>query len=199
SKRNANAWATWKENTPFVARPGFKLTAEIESQEGNNRKNAIQYILLHELGHVLPIGENFHPFWGIPPKDVPPAENYPYFGLSWAVDRPNNQYVTLFDASFLQRKDIVYYFGAKLAADQMVATYDNLERTNFVTLYSATRPGDDFAEAFASYVHTVLMRKPWEIRIYANGKLAKVYGPCWREARCAEKKKILERFLGVAG
>jgi len=66
-------------------------------------------------------------------------------------------------------------------------------------LYSATRPGDDFAEAFASYVHTVLMRKPWEIRIYANGKQAKVYGPCWSEARCAGKKKILERFLGVAG
>jgi hypothetical protein len=198
-KRNANAWATWKENTPFKAHAGYRLTAQIETPGQNNRKNAIQYILLHELGHVLPIAENFHPFWGIPPKDVPPAENYPFFALSWAVDRPNNQYVTLFDASFPQRRDIVYYFGAKLAADQMVATYDSLERTNFVTLYSATKPGDDFAEAFASYVHTVLMRKPWEIRIYANGKLAKVYGPCWSEARCAGKRKILERFLGVAG
>ena len=198
-KRNANVWATWKENTPFAARPGFKLTAEIESPKGNNRKNAIQYILLHELAHVLAVSENFHPYWNTEPKDLPPTENDPFFLLSWTIDRADNRYATPFDASFPQRKDIVYYFGAKLAADQMVATYDNLERTNFVTLYSATRPGDDFAEAFASYVHTVLMRKPWEIRIYANGKQAKVYGQCWSEARCAGKKKILERFLGVAG
>ena len=139
NKRSANAWATWKENTPFAARPGFRLAAEIETQQGNNRKNAIQYILLHELAHVLAINENFHPFWGIEPKDVPSTDNYPFFLLSWAVDRANNQFVTLFDASFPQRKDVVYYFGAKLAADQMVATYDNLERTNFATLYSVTR------------------------------------------------------------
>jgi molybdopterin-binding protein len=60
---------------------------------------------------------------------------------------------------------VVYYFGAKLPAGQMVATYESLERTNFVTLYAATHPADDFAEAFASYVHGVLMGRPWEISI----------------------------------
>jgi len=198
SQRSANAWATWKENTPFAARPGFKLTAEIETQRGNNRKNAIQYILLHELGHVLSINEYFHPFWGLAPKDIPSSDNFPFFGLSWTVDRTKNQFVTRFDSSFPQRKDVVYYFGAKLAADQMIATYDNLERTNFATLYAVTQPGDDFAETFANYVHTVLMQKPFAIRIYQQGKLAKVYGPCWAEARCAEKRKLLERFLSIA-
>ncbi len=199
NKRSANAWATWKENTPFAARSGFRLTAEIETPRHNNRKNAIQYILLHELAHVLAINENFHPFWGIEPKDIASTASLPFFLLSWAVDGPDNQFVTLFDTSFPERKDVVYYFGAKLAADQMVATYDHLERTNFVTLYAVTRPGDDFAETFASYVHTVLMKKLFAIRIYRHGKLAKVYRSCWDEARCAEKRKLIERFLNIAG
>ena len=77
------------------------------------------------------------------------------------------------------------------------ATYEILERTNFATLYAVTRPGDDFAEAFASYVHTVLMQRPFAIRIYRGGRLVKAYGPCWTEPRCAEKRKIIENFLGV--
>ena len=198
SRRSANAWATWKENTPFAPRPGFTLKAEIETPRGDNRKNAIQYILLHELAHVLTVNAYIHPFWGLAPKDIPSTANYPFFLLSWAVDRANDKYVSLFDASFPQRKDVRYYFGAKLTADQMVATYDNLERTNFATLYAATKPGDDFAEAFASYVHTVLMQRPFAIRIYHNGKPVKVYGSCWNDARCAGKRKILEQFLGVA-
>jgi hypothetical protein len=119
--------------------------------------------------------------------------------LSWTVDRKNNRYVSLFDESFSQRRDIVYYFGAKLGADQMAATYGNLARTNFATLYSATSPGDDFAEAFASYVHTVLMHKPFAIRIYHRGELSLDYGACWNDARCADKRKLIESFLGATG
>ena len=197
SSRVANAWATWKENTPFAARTGFRLAAEIESPRNNNRRNAIQYILLHELAHVISIGEKFHPPWSLEPKDVQSAESYLFFLLSWAIDRADNRYVTLFDAAFPQRKDVVYYFGAKLAAREMSATYDSLERTNFATLYSVVRPGDDFAEAFASYVHTVLMKRPFAIKIYRGGKLVKLYDSCWAAPRCAEKRKLLENFLAA--
>ena len=194
--RTANAWATWKENTPFKAQPRFTLLAGIESKRHDNRKNAIQYILLHEFGHVLAINERFHPPWGIEPNDVPVTASYPYFQLSWTIARDENRYVTIFDRSFPQRKDVVYYLEAKLPADQMVGTYANLGRTNFATLYAVTHPADDFAEAFASYVHTVMMKKPFEIRLYRDSKLAKVYQSCWRQQRCAEKRRLLEKFLG---
>jgi len=196
--RAANAWATWKENTPFRAAPGFRLSAVIEAERDDNRKNAIQYILLHEFGHVLAIGEKFHPPWNIEPNDVPDTADFPFFRLSWTVSRPANRYASIYDAFFTQRKDVVYYLGAKLSADQTVATYRNLERTNFATLYASTHPADDFAEAFASYVHTALMRKPFEIRIYEDGRIARTYKSCWTEQRCAEKKRILENFLGSA-
>ena len=91
------------------------------------------------------------------------------------------------------------YDRANVFLGRVVATYDNLERTNFATLYAVTSPGDDFAESFASYVHTVLMKKPFAIRIYQHGKLVKVYRSCWDEARCAEKRKLIERFLNIAG
>ena len=194
-KQTANAWATWKENTPFKAQPDFRLVAEIEKKPQNNRKNAIQYILLHELAHVLAINEKIHPSWTIEPKDIPSTVDYPFFLLSWSISKADNRFVTLFDEAFRQRKDVVYYFGAKLPADQMVDTYDNLGSTNFATLYSVTSPGDDFAEAFASYVHTVLMKKPFEIRIYKDGKIARTYESCWTQKRCAQKRRVLERFL----
>jgi len=193
----ANAWATWKENTPFQPQSAFKLVAEIEEKPQDNRKNAIQYILLHELGHVLSIGQKIHPPWTTEPRDVDSADGYPYFLLSWSSVKDENRYATKFDRSFAQRRDVVYYFGAKLPAAQMLDVYGKLESTNFPTLYAATQPGDDWAEAFASYVHTVLMNKPFEIRIYRDGALAKTYRSCWSQARCAEKRKILERFLGM--
>jgi hypothetical protein len=191
----ANAWATWKENTPFKPLPGFELVAMIEDKSDDNRKNAIQYILLHELGHVLSIGEKIHPPWTIDTKDIHSTKDLPYFSLSWTLPKGSDDYTSLFDASFPQRTDVRYYFGAKLSADRMIETYDRLEATNLPTLYAATHPGDDWAEAFVTYVHTVLMNKPFAIRIYRDGKLAKEYKACWTEKRCEQKRKIIEHFL----
>lgn len=196
-KQTANSWATWKENTPFKPQRGIRLTAEIETASHDNRKNSIQYILLHELGHILSIGGNVHPSWNIFPKDNESTAAYPFFRLAWSISRDRSGYVTKFDDAFPQRKDVVFYFGAKLPASQMLGTYSNLERTSFATLYAATNPFDDFAEAFVTYVHTVLMRRPFEIRIYENGKVAKTFGSCWEDKRCAEKRKILEQMLGA--
>jgi hypothetical protein len=194
-KRTANEWATWKENTPFLPGSEFRLAAEIETGAQNNRRNAIQYILLHELAHVISIGGNIHPSWSVAPKDVLALSSYPYFQMSWTRAKDGSNYESLYEASFPQRKDVVYYFGARLPAAQMVATYENLQRTNFVTLYGATRPGDDFAEAFASYVHTVLMKRPFAIRIYNKEAQVTVFEACWQQPRCAEKKKFLEKLI----
>lgn len=196
-KRTANDWATWRENTPFAPGRDFRLTAEIETERHNSQKNAIQYILLHEMAHVISIGGNIHPSWDIAPKDVSALSSYPFFQLSWTRSKDGNHYESLFDATFPQRKDVVYYFGARLAVGQMLDTYESLEQTNFVTLYGATRPGDDFAEAFASYVHTVLMKRPFAIRIFQNGKEMRVFKACWSQPRCADKKKLLEKMLDV--
>lgn len=195
---NANGWATWKENTPFKPQPGWRLDARIEDDAGNSRKNAIQYILLHELGHVLSIGGSIHPPWTTDPQALEIAR-YGYFNLSWKFDAETRRYVTLFDSEFTQRPNVAYYFGAKLGADEMAATYTSLAKTNFPSLYAATHPADDFAEAFASYVHVVLMRRPWQVTISRDGEVLRVVDSCWEEPRCAGKRKLLEELLGPAG
>lgn len=196
TKLTANAWASWKENTPFKAGSVYRLDARIEAEGDDNRKNAIQYILLHELGHVLSVGANIHPPWNISPKNVARNAKYPFLDLSWKIDRKTGTYQSIFDPNFPQRARTVYYFGAKLSAADMVPTYMNLEQTNFPSLYAATRPGDDFAESFVSYVHVVLMKRPWQISIFRNGKVAHVFKPCWGELRCAKKQEFLRQLLG---
>ena len=196
SKFTANAWATWKENTPFIAEEGMRLRATIETGPRDNRKNAIQYILLHELGHVVSIGADLHPPWGLAPAEVPPSASYPFYQLAWSVLSSENRFVTRFDAEFPERREVVYYLGPKLRARQMSQVYSSLERTNFASLYGATNPGDDFAEAFASYVHVVPMRRPFEIRIARDGKLIKTFRSCWDQPRCIGKKEILRILLG---
>ncbi|MES3021517.1 MAG: hypothetical protein V4857_08005 [Pseudomonadota bacterium] len=194
TKYTANAWATWKENTPFRTDPQYRLDVRIEQADSNNRKNAIQYLLLHEVAHVLSIGEKFHPRWDRYLDAKTNLADTPFTNHSWAIDKKFN-FFSRFDSTFPLRKDVVYYFGAKLNGEHMVPAYEQLQSTNFPTLYAATKPGDDFAESLVSYVHTVIQKRPLEVRIYRKNALVKTYTSCWEEARCAGKRKILERFL----
>ena len=107
---------------------------------------------------MLAINRDVHPRWDLDPKDVPASARFPFFELSWTIDRKASRYDSKFDASFPARRSVAYYLGAKLGAADMAPAYEALARTNFPTLYAATSPGDDFAESFVSYVHTVLMR-----------------------------------------
>lgn len=193
--QTANEWATWKESTPFAPQAGWQLQARIEHDAQNSRRSAIQYILLHELGHVLSIGGNMHPPWTMRPNEAGPADAYPFLRLSWRIDAKADTYESLFDAGFPLRRSVAYYFGAKLQASQMPETYAQLAKTNFPTLYAATHPGDDFAESFVSYVHVVLMKRPWEITIAHDGEVAARFLACWDEPRCADKRQVLEQVL----
>jgi hypothetical protein len=73
--------------------------------------------------------------------------------------------------------------------------YGELAKTNFPSLYAATRPGDDFAESFASYVHTVVLKRPWDITIAHDGEVVTHVGACWDEPRCADKRRTMEAIL----
>lgn len=192
-RQTANGWATWKENTPFRADPEIELQAAIENPADDNRKQALQYILLHELGHVASVGRDVHPRWDSWDCRTDPPGGYPFFQLSWQVkDAKDCSIISKYDHDgFSHRTDVIYYFGARLSATAGRDVYSQLEHTNFPTLYAATSPYDDFAESFVNYVHVVLMGKPFEIRIDRNGKRQITFGACWGTQRCAVKEGMM--------
>lgn len=192
----ANEWATNKESSPFKPSKGWKLTATIEDPAGNTRANAIQYILLHEFGHVLAMGTDAHPRWDQKPSTSTRAGDYPFFAQSWTVG-PDGQYQKTGKDAAVAMPPLRFYQpdSSPLTGPAMDQVYRRLEETGFVTLYGATNPFDDFAEAFVSYVHVVLMKKPYRIVITHDGKVVRSYGSCWDEPRCAPKRKLIEAFL----
>ena len=191
---SGNAWATWKENTPFLWDGVFRLQATIADPADDGRVAGIRYVLLHELGHVLSVGRDFHPSWDEP---VPASlDRYPFAGLSWSAHPQAQQYRPNGANGFAQRERLVYYLGARLQAEERAPVYRALERTAFPSLYAATSPGDDFAESFASYVHVVLLRQPWRITVTEGGEIVQTFGACWGQRRCADKQAMLERILG---
>ena len=198
-QRKANQWASWKERTPFIENPDYRIEAQIEHSDENNRKQAIQYLLMHELAHVISVNAGVHPPWDKWDCGRQPLSNFPFTQVSWQLQPSTTNSCALisnYDAETLKRRaDVVYYFGAKIPIEQSVEVYRNLEKTSFPTLYAATRPGDDFAEAFVSYVHTQLLGKPFQINIYHQEKLLHSFGSCWGKPRCAAKQKILEQML----
>ena len=193
TSRTANAWATWKDNTPFKPDAAWALSERIEDAARDDAAHAIQYILLHEIGHVLSIGRRAHPSWTVDLKTLSSTREYPYFNLSWTIR--DGGYVPLPVLDFPNRRNVAFYFGAKLEASAMTETYSGLEQTNFPTLYAATHPGDDFADAFANYVHVVMLGRPYEIRITHEGKVVKAYVSCWKQERCAAKRRLLEELV----
>lgn len=193
--RSANEWASWKENTPFSAVPGLRLEALIEEPAQDNRKNALQYLLLHEFGHVLTALRGFIPDWWIDPQTLQDSESYSYLPLAWRVDE-NKQIVPLPHNDFPLRGQVVYYHGAKLTAADMVDVYRQLQGTCFSTLYAAANVYEDFAETFATYVHAVLMNKRAGIRISQDGVLLLEAPAYWDSPRSARKREFLQSFLG---
>ena len=193
--RTANAWATWKENTPFAPEEGYRLSAQIALPEDDNRQGALQYLLLHEFGHVLSAGRNLLHDWWLDAQSLRGADEYHYLPLAWQIMR-RKEVVPLAENDFALRGDIVYYHGARMQGSQMAHAYRQLQGANFATLYAATSVHEDFAESFASYVHAVMLGKPQAIRIEHDGALLLQFDGYWDAPRSAAKRALLARLLG---
>lgn len=195
-QRTANAWATWKENTPFAQQDGYRLEAQIATPDGDNRCGALQYLLLHEFGHVLAAGRGLLPEWWNAAQAMRAADDYHYLPLAWQIT-PALQVVPLPENDFPLRADISYYQAPRLAAGQMHAAYAQLQGANFATLYAATSMHEDFAESFASYVHAVMLDQPLCIRIFHGEVLLLQFDGYWNAPRSLAKRQVLEKLLGT--
>lgn len=191
--KKANEWCSWKESSPFPEGK-FKLKCIIANKESDNRKNAISYILLHELAHILNINQKEIPFWTYGEVTDDLINNSRFTKLSW---KSSNQNITSeYDQDYRFRKELRYYAKKPTVTNaDMLPTYEGLIKTNFPTGYAMNNPWDDFAEVFVNYIHTQIFKRPFLIQIFEGNKLILNYQHCWSEKRCQEKRKFIEDFL----
>ena len=199
--RRANEWASWKEGSAFRSSTGQSLDVQIEAPGNDTRINAIRYILLHELGHVIDA------VLGVTQIDGGNTQNIKssgFYGLSWAYPPPSQRTLlpgdtlrSRFDASWPERETLAFYSfeNSRHTLSEAASIYEWLGQTNFPTLYAATSSADDFAESFANYVHVVLDGRPYEIRLKRAEQSAILQAPCWDSPRCASKKMAVEYLL----
>lgn len=188
----ANSWATWKENLPFASGAGFALDAAIAAPGQDTRAGALQFLLLHEFGHVLTGDGDFLPRWWEAVPDAP----FSYLDLSWTVT-PFGRFAPRVE--FDLRGTVDFYGANKLHSDAILTAYSGLESSDFPSLYGATNPYDDFAECFASYVHSEMLGLPYVLRVDLDGEPQAYLDAFWASGRSTAKRAFMERMLGSAG
>lgn len=192
-KRKANAWATWKERSIFkpVLGKSIELNVTIESTTNDTAQNAVAYILLHEIGHALGMASGAHASWTT--REFMPDR---FSMLSW--HKNDNEINSNFDDVFPQRKFIKPYAfdDSSLPEDQIAEIYRILNtKTNFTTIHAAVDLWEDFAESFVSYVHVIIEKKPYEVRIRQEGAPETVYQSCWNNTRCRDKRVFMDQWF----
>lgn len=202
--RKANDWATWKDNKPFRyaprlaphPAPRYALESIIAHDDGNNRKNAIQFMLLHEFGHVLTAVTDFLPPWWIDPRHFGSTDRYAFLALSWQVGA-DHQIVARPEEEFPLRRRARFSGASELSTDDLIPAYIALEQTSFPSLYGAANPYEDFAECFAGHVHNRMLHKPLFTRIRAGGQVMMRTADYWEDGRSWAKRRFFDAWLGA--
>jgi hypothetical protein len=191
--RTANEWATWKENSPFEGSEENHLAVTLEPPEQNTRANTLQYLVLHEFGHVVSVFSHTLPKWDTESADR--EARYTYAAISWKADQ--NALVPRMKERFPNREKIRFYASPKKMQPISLAwkVYDELEHTPFPSLYSSQDIDEDFADSFANYVHVQLLHRPWQITLTDGHELQRVVPSCWTEERCAAKRAFFDQLL----
>jgi len=198
-EQTANRWATWKEQSifrpPGVGDPVVRV--RIEESEDDTTENAVRFILLHELGHVLGMVSRAHPSWVDWQSGKPVSLEQSFVRLSWRSGGEDG-FHSRFDGAFPQRTAVrAYGFDrSEIPAGRIPETYRNLARnTDFPTLPAAQSPWEDFAESFATYVHVVLDGRPRVVTVWEGGNPVLSQSPCWGSARCAARELFMRGWM----
>ena len=187
----ANGWFERRENMPFEAADGLRLEARIADAAGDDRVAALQFVLLHEFGHVLAAIKALAPMWWRP---GPGAPSYPLLDLCWQA-APDGRFTPRAGHDFSLRGELVYYGAPRLSLRDAEAAYAALGHTGFPTLYAATSVHEDIADSFAGYVHVRLMGRPLEHRLLRDGVPASATASYWRRPHGEARAALFDAML----
>jgi hypothetical protein len=170
-----NDWMSFKEASVFALAPNRRIVGRLADPDANVRAILLEFLLLHELGHVLEralshdelVQQFTHVSW--PRKDA------------------------------LEGSPLIHYPVRKkvppLPDDLVEPYYDLLASGPFASPATLSNTSEDFADSLSTFVHTVVRGRPWELELYEDGAPRRRLTSCWSEARCQAKRSILERLI----
>ena len=170
-----NEWLGFKEASVFEPNPDRELRGTMTSPGDERRTVLLEFLLVHELAHVLDALAN---------EDQLIAE---FKSVSWPR------------TDLLASVETLHYAqlrgGEPLSDDQLEAYFDVTSAGAFSDPSATDNAMEDFAESVSSYVHGVLRGRPWKLEVWRRGQLVRTLSLCWGQERCREKQRILEELL----
>lgn len=186
---SANAWASWKENSAFIANENMHIHVQIAEEANDHRVQAMRFLLLHEFGHVLATMTDICPKdWSLP---LPKLAGH-FSKFSWQT---NGSKAIRPEQNFPLREKISFYSQPNLEANQALGIYLDLARTAFPSLYASLDVQEDFAECFANYVHTQLLGQPYHVQVNVDGDTVFTSDDFWASPRACEKQRYMHNLL----
>ena len=187
SKYTANEWASWSTNSAFKKSDEYKLSLKIEESPSNTRKQAIQFILIHEIAHIIAPAIKAHP-----QTDKGDPKLFEFSSFSWTTFNES-----IYDENFKHRQDFNLYRFEKstLELSDSHKIMSDLKNTNFSSMYASNNFFEDFAEAYVIYVHSVLMKKPYTLTLYHHGNKIESFKDPFMSENLQEKKEYFDKLF----
>ncbi len=165
-------WLTYRENSMFKQGAG---DARVEIDCGT-KYSALMYMLLHETSHLVDYVEPVTPFVESKFADAQglSRKNTPF------VERVWDGYAVLAGKFGITENRDLHAYGIALPAidaSKIRAFYGKLFQTPVVSGYSASNWAEDFADSVTFYHLTQVLKQPYTVTIFENGKPVSVYKP----------------------
>jgi len=192
--QSANSWASWRENSAFRSDDRYRISITLEPPETDTVENALRFVFIHELGHILGMTAGVHGFWAAPETWWLTVRS-PYTRLSWTTD--GRQYQSSGKRRFpvLALPRFYRFESSPLPRSAALPTYGALGKTNWPSLYGSIDPYEDFAETFAIYLHTRLLGRPYRVDLHFGSTHIGTYRSCLDTGSCPKKAAFMRCLL----
>jgi hypothetical protein len=159
-------WASWKEQLSFGGVSGsYTVTPtlpHIETATSRPVNDFLYFVVTHEFGHIFDFANHLNAFASAkdpdlscsPTEEVPMDPSCAPAAGSWTSLSWESQTLPLVSQRFAYRKGLCFYWcdDEGLTEAAVPEAYSGLAASNFISMYAATNPWDDFADSLAYYV-----------------------------------------------
>jgi len=193
---NLRTWATWKDQLNFGGNPrGYEWLATLPEIHTQNRQKDLNdflyFVIAHEFGHIFDFANHVNQTTICDPDEKPSrCQMLPntWGALSWKTADG-----VLPSSDFENRGRLCFYWCSSNYMSQALvpSVYKGLASVNFMSLYAATNPWDDFADSTAYYLMSQKLDAEYWIET-KTGKnydiIRKLYSPLMKEKLSYLKK-----------